>query len=284
MLGRNLTLLKVVLGAAVLRAQVVVAAICCLLAAVPSSQFPVRSPQSQSPAELQASLCVDNVASSSFGIRQTLWAAKSNFCMRLQVGNRLWIHAMFVVDFHFEFRFWFWFQVQVVISILSSELHKVLLLFTYFFFLCVFSVFSFCHFVSVFVFVGDSPPSTFQFSVRCNFCRILFLFVWYFKRLVIVCTQIHNAKVIFWQAYWGICFCIGSLPAHTHRHTQWTSGIRDMKYGIKIESGANMKLICYAKNFAPGGLKPKSTKAFASQSPPSLFLPPLLPLFLCPSL
>lgn len=44
--GRNLTLLKVVLGAAVLRAQVVVAvvaAIYCLLAAVPSFQFALLS-------------------------------------------------------------------------------------------------------------------------------------------------------------------------------------------------------------------------------------------------
>lgn len=67
--------------------------------------------------------------------------------------------------------------------------------------------------------------------------------------------------------------CVGSLPQHTvgpgnKEYGSTVYSIRNMEY--EWRAGANMKLICYAKNFTPGGLEPKSAKAFASSTTLSL--------------
>lgn len=89
MLGRNLTLLKVVLGAAVLRAQVVVAvvaAICCLLAAVPSFQFAVHSHSHRRSCKLHSALTMSPAAASALGKHSELQRATFACDCRLATG------------------------------------------------------------------------------------------------------------------------------------------------------------------------------------------------------
>lgn len=169
-------MLKVVLGAAVLRAQVVVAvvaAICCLLAAVPSFQFAVHSHSHRRSCKLHSALTMSPAAASALGKHSELQRATFACYCRLATGFESMPCSLSISIL-----------ISILILISSSSCYKYFKLRAsqsfiafHLFFLYVFCVFSFCHFVSVFVFVGDSPPSTFQFSVRCNFCRILFLFV-----------------------------------------------------------------------------------------------------------